>query len=316
MKRILSIDGGGIRGLLPARFLAALERASGRPAASMFDMLAGTSTGGIIAIGLLAGLPAAALVSLYRDKGPAIFPPTDIFAKLREAVDPIYSAEPLEAALLALLGNTWLGETTGPELLVPAYDVTIPDAFFFKSWRARGTHGTPDGDADADDFRLRDIARATSAAPIYFPRAVITSMAGKQHEMIDGGVHSNNPSTAALADARRLWPGEDILLVSLGTGAAEEPFDLGRGGLIDVGPQLPGIFMDGSASRADYEAAQQPGAVYRRYQPDLAEALPDGSHASAAMDDASPENLARLDLLAEAWIARSDVAALARELGA
>ncbi|MDE2105376.1 MAG: patatin-like phospholipase family protein, partial [Patescibacteria group bacterium] len=117
MKRLLAIDGGGIRGIIPATVIEELEQRAGKPVRELFDMIAGNSTGGIIATGLLAGIEASRLVSLYVDHGSEIFANED---RLRGALRPRYSAAPLENILHTMLGDAWLGDTTGPELLVPA----------------------------------------------------------------------------------------------------------------------------------------------------------------------------------------------------
>jgi uncharacterized protein len=296
VKRILSIDGGGIRGLIPAILLAALEKATGKACRDQFDMLAGTSTGGIIAVGLLAGLPAQQLVDLYANRGAEIFANPDL---LKGAIRPKYSATPLENILQTLLGPGWLSQTKGPELLVPATCVDpIEDAFFFKSWKARGTKLNPGDVQDDLDFQLWQVARATSAAPTYFPTAVVSSMSGKVAYLVDGGLHSNNPTLAAIASAADLWGGEDLRILSLGTGrraaslngAASEDWGavewVTKGDIVSLG-------MDGVASAADYQAAclKGRGIVVDRVQADL-------PPSATAMDDASSANLARLRTVA------------------
>lgn len=307
MKRILSIDGGGIRGILPARFIQAIEEAASAPAASMFDMLAGTSTGGIIAIGLLAGLPAKALGDFYIQRGPEIFP-TGLLRKARALDGPIYDAKPLEDALHDILGNTWLSETKGPELLVPAYCLSIPDNWFFKSWKARGTHLDPGDVQNNLDFLLKDIARATSAAPLYFEPASSWPMSHNQIlKMIDGGVFANNPAGCAIASAARLWPGEKLLVVSVGTGDHSAPISLGNGGAVDVGLKIVDILMDSCASLVDYQAKERPDVDYRRFEIDVATPVGgDGQTASVAMDDASAGNLMLLELLARKLVDQLD----------
>jgi uncharacterized protein len=309
MKRLLAIDGGGIRGRLPALFLAALEAAAGRPAASLFDLMSGTSTGGIIAVGLFAGLAAKAIDGFYVDKGPSIFPTALHALRYARLIDrPLYDAEPLEAALAELLGDARLSRDCGAELVVPAYCSTIPDAFLFLSAEARHDPGY--------DFALRDVARATSAAPVYFPKAAALNAKGANFEFVDGGIFANNPAICAMDEADRLWPGEDLVVVSIGTGNHTAPFDLGNGGAIDIGLVLTNMMMDASAAVMGRLARSRLGVKYRRYEIDLAVPLGNAGPVNPAMDDASTANLARLELLADKLVEGADIAMLAEELTA
>jgi patatin-like phospholipase/acyl hydrolase len=135
--RVLAIDGGGIRGLIPALVLAELERRAGRRVYELFDLIAGTSTGGILACALCAPdpLPAEEVAAIYEEEGPEIFD--------RSVWQRIRSAE-------GLLDTT-------PELIVPAYDLGEPGPYFFKTRTAR--------EQPAEDFPLTVVARATAAAP-------------------------------------------------------------------------------------------------------------------------------------------------------
>ncbi len=308
MKTVLSVDGGGIRGVLPAALLRALEEKTHLACAEMFDLIAGTSTGGIIAVGLSHGLLAAQLSDLYTHQGGAIFTKTlfDEIEHLGGGIGPIYSAATLEGILRELLADTRLSDIKGVEILVPAYCTSIPDGHYFKSWKARAD--------SADDFLLRDVARATSAAPIYFPPAKIANVAGASFVMVDGGVFDNNPSDAAAAEAIQLWPGEEIMVVSLGTGTLEKPIDPGSGGLADVGPKLPAIFMDGAAGKTDYLMHRDARVDYQRFNISLATPLADGSTVHDAMDDASAANIAKLEELAAIFVKSVDLDALAARL--
>jgi len=298
MKRLLCVDGGGIRGVIPAILLARLEAATGKACRDLFAMLAGTSTGSIITVGLLAGIRAQTLVDLYVNRGAEIFADPDL---LRGAVRPKYSAAPIEGILRTMLGSDWLSQTKGPELLVPATCIDpVMDGFFFKSWKARGTKLNPGDVQDDLDFQLWQIARASSAAPTYFPTAEVSSMSGKVFYMVDGGLHSNNPSLAAIASAADLWGTEDLRVLSLGTGrrasklngAASE--DWGGVEWVTRG-DIVSLCMDGVAGAADYQAAcfKGRGIVVDRVQADL-------PANAVAMDDASPDNIKRLQAIAAA----------------
>lgn len=116
--RILSIDGGGIKGVFPAAFLAELERSTSTPIHRYFDLIAGTSTGGIIALALGLGLPAADIVRFYKEQGPAIFsrprrPWTRIFR-------PKYASSTLRCSLASVFGDATLGDSK-VRLIVPSF---------------------------------------------------------------------------------------------------------------------------------------------------------------------------------------------------
>ena len=166
--RILSIDGGGIRGIIPATVLAEVERRTGKPVAEAFDLIAGTSTGGILALALTrpgdAGGPAYRaedLVGLYEREGPGIFS-RSLCKRIRSVdglLDERYPSHGLEDALDTYLGDARLSDAL-TDVIVPAYDIERRGTFFFKSRKARID--------EADDFAMRDAAHATSAAPTYF----------------------------------------------------------------------------------------------------------------------------------------------------
>src|SRR5918992_3127397 len=130
--RVLAIDGGGIRGLIPAIVLTELERRSGRRIFELFDLIAGTSTGGILACALCApeALPASEVVKLYEEEGPDIFD-RSLFQRIRSAeglLDEKYDDDALERALERFLATKRLSETK-PDLIVPAYDTALPGPY-------------------------------------------------------------------------------------------------------------------------------------------------------------------------------------------
>src|ERR1700676_3444430 len=131
MRRILTIDGGGIKGVFPAAFLATLEQQLGRPVADYFDLIAGTSTGGIIAIGLGLGLTAQELLDLYKVWGARIFP-RGRFLRLLRLVRAKYSYLPLREALVSVFGNRRLGESK-KRLLVPSLNLAAERVHIYKT---------------------------------------------------------------------------------------------------------------------------------------------------------------------------------------
>ncbi len=318
--RILSIDGGGIRGILPARILAELERRAGKPASELFDLVAGTSTGGILACGLAQRISAARLGDLYAQHGAEIF--SRSFGRILATAGGLFGAKydpaPLEAMLRQTLGEARLSAARRPHLLVPSYAIALPSParidgttartsrapMFFKSWKANGHALDRDDVRDAFDFPLWQVARATSAAPTYFPPAEIESMAGERYAMIDGGVFANNPSLCALASAKRLFPdAKRFLLVSLGTGAAEEPIDASDArswGDAEWLRPILSLLLDGAVDTACYICDQLLGRDHHRFEA----AVADGSDApAAAFDDSSADNVRRLESLAQQVIA-------------
>jgi hypothetical protein len=308
--RILSLDGGGIRGLIPATALARIAASLGVPGrdlASRFHLVAGTSTGGIMAAGLCA--PGALrhgpddLVSLYTTHGATIFPPGAWSAR-NPLSDCKYEALALETVLAGRLGQVPLSEAA-PELMVTSWDIERAKPHLFCSWRARH--------ASVEDFRLVDVARATSAAPTYFPPAEIMALdpnfapAQRRFALIDGGVFANDPAALALAEARRLFPKADrALILSLGTGAGVNRLDFAghrRGwGVAGWLPGLIDIFMDGAAALTEHELMLRQARdelAYFRIQVAL-----DAPPPEYTMDDVAPPTLAGLAKLADQAMAR------------
>src|SRR3954451_5563378 len=229
--KVLCIDGGGIRGLIPALVLAEIERRTGRPTAELFDLIAGTSTGGILACGLTCpgedGRPrhtAEELAELYRTEGPRIFD-RSLIKRVTSAeglLDERYDDAGLNRALAAYLGETRLREAL-TDILITAYDIEGRFAFFFRSARARTT--------EEYDFSMAEAARATSAAPTYFEPVQVTDAAGaRTYSLVDGGVFAVNPAMCAYADV--VAAGADIsVIAALGTGSHTRAieFDEARG---------------------------------------------------------------------------------------
>jgi uncharacterized protein len=299
--RILSLDGGGIRGLIPAMVLAELERRTGRRTADLFDFIAGTSTGAIVAAALTRPgddarprFTAAELVDLYETQGPKIFDRSllKVIASGDGWIDERYDDSGLEAAVTTYLGDARLSQAL-TTIFLTAYDIERRAAFFFRASRARTN--------PAEDFRLADAVRASAAAPTYFEPALVRDVAGKEsYALIDGGVFAVNPSMCAFAEVTRAGrAGEIEVMASLGTGAHTRPLSYERvrgwGRLQWARPILDVVF-DGIADTTEFEMRQLIAAQsYFRFQTDLREASDD-------LDDASPANLAALRREAERLI--------------
>jgi hypothetical protein len=214
--KILSLDGGGIRGVFPAAFLAKLEEQIGAPVVTYFDLIAGTSTGGILAIGLGLGVPAADILGLYERQGPEIFAQgqgkvrgwlTQRVLGARHLLATKYSSEPLREALATVLGERRLGESR-TRLVIPAWHPVLEHVYVYK------TAHHPRLETDWKSPAL-DAAMATVAAPTFFKPHLTEDAV----ELVDGGVWANNPVGVAAIEAVGLlkWPAERLKILSIGT---------------------------------------------------------------------------------------------------
>ena len=285
-RRVLSIDGGGIRGIIPAMVVAHIERKMGKPAHELFDLMVGTSTGGILALGLSrpgasrpAQFSARWVVKLYEEQGANIFE-YSLWRKLRTVggiLDEAYSHEVLEGILGKYFAGATLGDCKTPTM-VTSYDIQNRRTVFLKSWYA-----------DHQLVRCCDAARATSAAPTYFePKPLDTGDVASV--LIDGGIFMNSPSVSAYAEARKLFPDEPIAVLSLGTGELTRPIAFGEartwGSALWVMSLLDCMF-DGVSKAADHQMQLFLSERYQRLQTSL-------ERASDDMDDASEENIRNL----------------------
>lgn len=330
--RILSIDGGGIRGILPGMLLVGLEKklqeVSGNTNARIadyFDMISGTSTGGILGCVMLTPgsegstrpkYTAMEAVNVYLERGDKIFDvPT--WKKISSAGglrDEKYPAKEIEKALDEYLGGVKLSELLKPTV-ISSYDLQGGTPFFFKQHRAKDDLGA--------EFLVKDVARATSAAPTYFECAHVKSFSNKSYPLIDGGVYVNNPALCAYAEARtmtfdELRPGHfengsekpisnDLFLLSLGTASSSKSYaykDAKDWGMVQWIQPLIEIMMSGVATNVDYQLreifnATNSGKFYERINPFLGEA-------ESAMDNASKENLQKLKEAGEDNVKRYD----------
>ena len=188
--RILSLDGGGIKGTFSAAFLATLEELTGKSVVRHFDLIAGTSTGGIIALALGLGLPAQEVLGFYLEHGPKIFPVTGIRRRaFRHWVRSKHRVDALRTAVSEILGDRRLGESQ-TRLVIPAFDAVSGDIRLFK------TAHHPRFKLDYREL-ASDIALATSAAPTYFP----VFHSGDGGRFMDGGIWANNPTAVAVTEA-------------------------------------------------------------------------------------------------------------------
>lgn len=299
--RILSIDGGGVRGLIPALLVAEIEHRTGRPIHESFDLVAGTSAGGQIALALTA--PAASggprwTAAAFADHVTSLYgqvfdhPSMGLLSALRTLTQEKYPAARLESALAEVLGETMLSEAL-VEVLVTSYEVESASPHFFTRQAAR----------EGDDHTMAFVARATSAAPTYFEPATVTTQSGRR-TFIDGGVFANNPTVCAFAHAMSLGDDEDgMTVVSLGTGAISEQwaFDEVRDwGLANWIRPVLDITSHGANAAIDWQMRSiLPAGRYFRLSPEM-------SDGRSSLDDASPETVEALADVTRRLIVRND----------
>ncbi|MEO6903121.1 MAG: patatin-like phospholipase family protein [Bacteroidia bacterium] len=318
--RVLSIDGGGIRGILPGQILVELEKKLQKYAndskvriADYFDFFSGTSTGGILTCLYLCPdsknnnrplYSAQDAVNLYLKNGNQIFK-RDLEQKIFSAnglLKEKYNGSIFEDLLKEYFKKLKLSELLKP-CLIPSYNIFQRDTHFFTQHDAKRT--------DSYDYYLYDVARGTSAAPTYFEPARVTSISGVSYPVVDGGVFANNPALCAYAEVcehfkeeNRSLTAADLFIVSIGTGSKKQSYDYdkakGWGELGWVQPVMD-IMMSGASETIDFQLKKIFGSAnksenYYRISPDIGEA-------DTAMDNASSVNL---NALKEAGIASAE----------
>ena len=294
IRRILSIDGGGTRGVIPANILAFIEEQTGKPICQLFDLIAGTSTGGILALALTKpnqdGQPeftAREICEIYRRDIPRIFcNPRSWWGNL---LTPKYRSLAFKQVLSNSFGECSL-KSVLCDVLIPCFDIEHRLPYMFKSQLARKQ--------TEHDFLLRDVALATSATPTFFtPVHFPRSGDERLLSLVDGGVFANNPAVAALAEMKSMFPGEDedCFVVSLGTGKSMRPLTrelMGLWGYVRWSRPMLELVLE-SISEAVHEQMKYllPSTDVQRYyrlQIDIPES---GKH---AIDNVSEKNMQTL----------------------
>lgn len=322
---ILSLDGGGIRGIISCIVLRYMEeqlQKHHQPQAKLgdyFDIIAGSSTGGLIASILLypdenrrAKYSVQTGLELYAEKGEGIFQ-TSYWSKLLNPFG-LFSEKISELQLEANL-NDFFGKLELKDLIKPclitSYDIEGRRAKLFNTYNAQDA---------IENFLVKDICRATSAAPTYFTPAKIKSVYGQYFSLIDGGMFANNPTLCAYAEARKMPFAEilkthlkinhpsvkDMLIVSVGTGSEAKPYPYDRyrkaGKLAWVSPIID-ILMSANAETVDYQMSQMFGTLGQRNQKNYYRINPALKNASPQMDNVSRQNI---DALIQAGLAYVD----------
>jgi len=242
---ILSLDGGGIKGLFSAAVLAFLEEDCSIRIAEHFDLITGTSTGGIIALGLGAGLSPREIVQFYVDEGPKIFK-AHFFSGIQQYATSKFLPVSLEAAVKKCFKDLRLADSIKP-LVIPSFNLGEDEVYIFK---------TPHHERFTRDFKvpLWQVAMATSAAPCFLP--AFKKIDGMR--LIDGGVWANNPIILGIAEATSVFsrPLGTIRVLSLGTTdeVKHRPPNLDEGGFWQWKQQAPDVIMRGQSVGATGQA--------------------------------------------------------------
>ncbi|QFG54462.1 patatin-like phospholipase family protein [Chryseobacterium sp.] len=314
---ILSLDGGGIRGIISCIVLRYIEEQlqkhdlAGAKLGDYFDLVAGSSTGGLIASIILfpdengkAKYSIQKGLELYSEKGGSIFQVLfwekliNPFGLFNERI----SVEHLERNLDEFFGKLELKEFIKP-CLITSYDIENRRAKLFNTVEAQKQSG--------DNFLVKDVCRATSAAPTYFTPARIKSLYGQYFSLIDGGVFANNPALCAYAEARKMpfadilgnnqkpnFPAaNDMMILSLGTGAESKSYSYnklaGAGKLAWINPIID-ILLSANAETVDYQLSQMFGTLGLRNQKNYYRLNPSLKYASSAMDNVKKSNIEAL----------------------
>jgi len=307
--KILAIDGGGVRGIIPAKILENLESRlkKKKHLSECFDVMAGTSTGGLIVLMLnksnASGYPryrASFIAQLYKTLGESIFDQSifHFIFSLNGWFDEKYSEENLEKFMQTYLGDTELKDAL-TNIVIPSYDVNSHQAVFFKKHAAKND--------PHKNYYMKDVGRATSAAPTYFTPAIIENVNRTQtRTLVDGGVASNNPTLAAYVHALELYGHDnDFLIVSLGTGSlydetTTDSFDssqFGKGGKLDWASDIIDVVFNAGSDTIHHQMLHmfiydinktKLRRKYNRFNPTIQEY-------HAEMDNGSAENIAALE---------------------
>ncbi|MBV9240867.1 MAG: patatin-like phospholipase family protein [Acidobacteria bacterium] len=311
--RILSLDGGGIRGIITAVWLHALEEklddhSPGRKLCDVFDLIAGTSTGAILACAVASGTPAEKIIELYEGQGGSIFPRprfwllNDLRIALRTVLGmPLYSPRALEESLKDQFGpDTKFNFAT--DVLVTSYDTLNRNPVIFKSWRPKYQNAA-----------VWEVCRASSAAPTYFPAHTML-LNDAEIPLVDGGVVANNPSVCGIAEGLKIQADparttdacglKDFIVASFGTGSSTKPITIHQA--VHWGPikwlfPVIDVIFDGSQDASNYIASKLISkANYFRFQTLL-------DHHYEDMDKTDAVNLNALKAFADDYVYSSEV---------
>lgn len=310
MKRfILSVDGGGIRGIIPAVFLSELKKSLEKkgvkkPFHQIFDIIAGTSTGGLIALALTVplyrdtdgdlydpegGIAAEKLPELYKMFGDRVFPGNrnKVRKLMRQIFTSKYSSEPFQAVLNELFKDCTVKDAL-TNVLITSFDMKAMQPVFMKK-RPAAAGGETD-----PDFYMVDAALSTAAVPTFFPPAYVSRADSTDHSycLIDGGIFCINPAMSAYIEARKIFRDSEYVILSLGTGDQKEEYDtdgIRNWGFFNwiapwLGVPLITAVGEGQKVSTNHMLKKLPGVTLFRFDVDL-------DNGKAGIDDGSTENI-------------------------
>lgn len=322
--KILSIDGGGIRAIIPCMILAEIEKRTQKPIFSLFDLIAGTSTGGITALGLTkpkldpndpykllhplqAEYSAQTLLDMYIYHGAEIFYESlieQVLGEVDDIIRPRYSDAGIKDVLKKYFGEIPLKHAL-KEVLIASYDIEIRSPVFFTNKVEKQETNSRNYRKICSGFTMRQAAMATSASPSYFPPYHLPTSQNSSgyYTLIDGGVFANNPAQLAITEAmieakqngKRLNL-DEILVVSLGTGSLTRTYSYDKAknwGLMGWVQPLINIMLDGSSEAVAAQLEQllpkahKKPSQYYRLQAFLSEEL-------EGLDNTKLENIRKL----------------------
>ena len=307
--KVLSIDGGGIRGIIPAMILSRIEALTNRNISDMFDLIVGTSTGGITALGLTvpnmdggAKYKAEDILEMYEGEGSRIFH-RSVWKKIGSGwslLEEKYSPKELHEVLTGFFGDTRLRDAVIP-VLIPGYEIEGRFPWFFRSIRAQAS--------EHYDFPMFQVAKTAFSLPTYFaPEKIISSDMVDYYALIDGSIYANNPGMCAYVEAKSIFPEiDDILMVSLGTGKLTRRIDYEKAkdwGIAQWSHPILNVGFDGINDTVDYQLKKLlPQRDFEQRYFRLQCRLDTGDD---DLDDASDENIRALRKEAEEMIEEHD----------
>jgi patatin-like phospholipase/acyl hydrolase len=299
--RILSIDAGGMYGILSLAMLAHLEKKLKAPLLDHFHLSAGSSTGSII----LAGLSKTAngtlysadeIRALYIEQGPKIFE-TTTSRTLRSGngyMSPLFNNQNRQAVFDKAFGDTRLSDLTN-DILIPAQKLDSAEPYYFKSWKARK-------DAEgADNFYVKDTIIAATSAPGYFEIPKITNMKGEGHYLMDGATYTHNPALRAHSTARNLYHhSHKPLIVSFGLSNPKslDPFAVKSDGKLEWASRIYPFAAQGQSAAVNHDLSEDPHVNYVRFEANLKNIGVLNQHISADFANASKAQIRQLQAAA------------------
>jgi patatin-like phospholipase/acyl hydrolase len=306
--KVLSIDGGGVRGLIPVRILQEIETRTNKPIPQLFDIITGTSTGGLITSALITpnqkGTPrynAKDLMNFYLNDSLNIFAPS-IFRKVLIGFGlwgSKYDRSNYDQILLQTFGNTLLSQALCP-IFIPIYAIDKNKPFIASSFFAK--------QSNTNDFYLKDIVAATSAAPTYFTPVKFKNLDNSvSYTGADGGIYANNPELVGITGVYIMYPHleiQNIVLLSIGTGESQQDINTqhnGNNGEIGwlKNKDIIGDMIDAESVLAEAAiTAMLKHNSHFRFQVSLPKNL-------TAMDNSSSSNLSALVTIAEDFITQN-----------